>query len=92
MVLGLLLAAHLACFIASVVMLDAQKQYTDEVDDAGVACIAMHRMAIDCRLAELVHPWYLQVPHGYKLYRSALQVTAASRSPHACLLGGVLPA
>jgi hypothetical protein len=49
MVLGLLLAAHLACFIASVVMLDAQKQYIDEVDDAGVACIAMHRMAIDCR-------------------------------------------
>jgi hypothetical protein len=49
MVLGLLLAAHLACFIASVVMLDAQKQYIDEVDGAGVACIAMHRMAIDCR-------------------------------------------
>ena len=44
----LLAAAHLGCFIASVVMLDAQKQYIDEVDDAGVACIAMHRMAIDC--------------------------------------------
>jgi hypothetical protein len=48
-VIGLLVVAHLACFIASVVMLDAQKQFIDEVDDAGVSCIAMHRMAIDCR-------------------------------------------
>lgn len=53
-VIGLLALAHLACFVASVVMLDAQKQYINEVDDAGVACIAMHRMAIDCRCVECV--------------------------------------
>lgn len=49
LVILLLLAAHVGCFVASVVMLDKQKQYIDEVDDAGVACIAMHRLAIDCR-------------------------------------------
>jgi hypothetical protein len=48
-VIALLVAAHIACFVTSVVMLERQKQYIDEVDDAGVACIAMHRMAIDCR-------------------------------------------
>lgn len=48
-VIGLLLAAHIAFFATSVGLLDAQKQYIDEVDDAGVACIAMHRMALDCR-------------------------------------------
>lgn len=48
-VIALLVAAHLACFAASVVLLEAQKQYIDEVDDAGISCIAMHRMAIDCR-------------------------------------------
>lgn len=37
------------CFVTSVVMLERQKQYIDEVDDAGVACIAMHRLALDCR-------------------------------------------
>jgi hypothetical protein len=50
-VIVLLLAAHLACFVASVVLLDAQRQYIEEVDSAGTACIAMHRMAIDCRCA-----------------------------------------
>jgi len=53
-VIGLLALAHLACFVASVVMLDAQKQYINEVDDAGIACIAMHRMAIDCRCVACV--------------------------------------
>lgn len=48
-VIALLVAAHIACFVTSVVMLERQKQYIDEVDDAGIACIAMHRMAIDCR-------------------------------------------
>lgn len=54
-VILLLVAAHVGCFVASVVMLDKQKQYIDEVDDAGVACIAMHRLAIDCRCELQLH-------------------------------------
>lgn len=49
LVIAGLLCAHLACFIASVVLIDAQRQYIDEVVDAGSAVITMHRMAIDCR-------------------------------------------
>lgn len=55
-VIALLAMAHLTCFVVSVVMLNAQKQYIDEVDDAGIACIAMHRMAIDCRCARWPAP------------------------------------
>jgi hypothetical protein len=49
MVTVLVMVIHLACFIASVVLLESQKSFITEVDDAGSAVIAMHRMAIDCR-------------------------------------------
>jgi hypothetical protein len=48
LILGLF-AAHTACFIASVTLINAQNQYITEVDDAGNAVITLHHMAIDCR-------------------------------------------
>lgn len=56
-VIALLVAGHIACFVTSVVMLERQKQYIDEVDDAGVACIAMHRLALDCRCVSVCCGW-----------------------------------
>lgn len=47
-ILGLLVA-HMVCFIASVVLIESQKQYIEEVVDAGSAVITLHRMCLDCR-------------------------------------------
>jgi len=43
-----LIVAHLACFVASVVLIDNQRQYINEVDDAGNAVITMHQIATSC--------------------------------------------
>lgn len=58
LVIAGLLVAHIACFIASVVLIDSQQQYIDEVEHAGNAVIALHKMAIECRYlcAGLEHP------------------------------------
>eukprot|EP00878_Enallax_costatus_P031470 GHUV01034416.1.p1 GENE.GHUV01034416.1~~GHUV01034416.1.p1 ORF type:complete len:452 (+),score=95.23 GHUV01034416.1:594-1949(+) len=53
-ILGLLIA-HMACFIASVALIDGQKQYIEEVVDAGSAVITLHRMALDCRVFDALH-------------------------------------
>lgn len=46
-VLGLM-AAHLACFATSVVMIDNQRLFITEVDGANTALNYMHRSAIKC--------------------------------------------
>lgn len=53
-VIILLVVVHVGCFVASSLLLDMEKRNIDEVDEAGLASIAMHRMVIDCRCAALV--------------------------------------
>jgi organic hydroperoxide reductase OsmC/OhrA len=48
-VLLILVAAHIACFSATFELIRQEVHYVHEVDNAGKAMVAMHRIAIKTR-------------------------------------------